>query len=735
MSAVVGAAPRSRRAPRMALLAQAGELLGPAVLALAVLFVLLQGWRRDFHVPLSFSHDALEYLMQVKGTVENGWWWSHPRLSAPTTFQQIAYPSNTNVDQALVWIVRLFTRDASFACNVSWMVLVALSATIAARCLITLGLSRPMSFVAGVLFALSPYALYRNVEHFALVIYLVPIPCTVALLIATGRLAPVRARPLLLLGCALLGFDYAYYAFFGCFVILAAAVIGWFNREGRRALGHGVLFIAVISAATAVNLVPSFLVWAAQGKPIIIPDKTPAEAEVYGLKIRQLVSPTYDHTLTPFRAWTDRERAARYPLETENTTSRLGALATLGFLALLTAVFAPHAVGRMRDGALFVRAGLVTLATVLLGTIGGFGSVFNLLVSPEIRSYNRLCPFIAFLSWVALGLVIDQLCRRPTTPPEARPWAPVALAGVLLLGVYDQGHAVAALNRRYAPIREEIAGLRWFVDSLEQRLPAGAMVFQLPVTTYLNDGGRARMLPYDHIKPYVVSRTVHWSYPAIANATVRWQHEVGRLTPGALTAALQANGFAAIVIDRYGYEDGGQALLTELGGSGPPARIAESGRYVALDVAALPKSVDGVVNLPAIGADFGPATFGLARCAEAPTEGIDEIGSRRAPFGDTVPVFRSGTLTIRGWAVDDRHLSLASDVDVVVDNQAFGTFYGIDRGDIAARFDRPAYRPAGFIANLPARAVAAGPHTLAVRVLASNRGCFYESPGIRLIAQ
>jgi len=60
-----------------------------ATVVFVLLFLFLAGWRRDFRVPLSFTRDALEYLMQVKGTIENGWWWIHPRLSAPGVFEQI----------------------------------------------------------------------------------------------------------------------------------------------------------------------------------------------------------------------------------------------------------------------------------------------------------------------------------------------------------------------------------------------------------------------------------------------------------------------------------------------------------------------------------------------------------------------------------------------------------------------------------------------------------------------
>jgi len=94
----------SQRAPYvLRLIAEAGAIF-------ALLFFFLGGGRRDFRVPLYFSGDALEYLMQVKGTIENGWWWVHPRLSAPGVFEQVQFPSSPTVDQAVVWIVHLFTR-------------------------------------------------------------------------------------------------------------------------------------------------------------------------------------------------------------------------------------------------------------------------------------------------------------------------------------------------------------------------------------------------------------------------------------------------------------------------------------------------------------------------------------------------------------------------------------------------------------------------------------------------
>jgi phosphoglycerol transferase len=566
---------------------------GQALLILAILFLLLDGWRRDFHIPLRFSSDALTFLMQTKSTLDHGWWWSNPKLAAPSTLDARAFPLNTNVDQAVVWLFHLFTKDAGLVINLAWMFLVAASGGVAAFCLMKLSVSRPMSFAAGTLYAISPYALYRDIDHFNLMIYLVPIPCATALLIASGRIGSrlSRANAVFLVGSALLGFNYIYYAFFGCFLIVVAVLIRYVNCRDRSVIWTGALFLALIGGATLINMAPTVSSWWKHGLPTIIREKTPAEAEVYGLKIRQLISPVFEHTFPPFGRWAKLEGDARYPLETENMISRLGFLASLGFGGLLGVLFAPRLATGVSDRRVLLNAGRLALAAVLLATVGGFGSLFNLLVSADIRAYNRLCPFISFFSWTALALWIDAaLAQVPAF--RSRPWRrPAALCGLVLVGVYDQGHAAIHLNRDYDQVRGEFAALKAFVGSLEQRLPEGAMVFQLPLTTYLNDEGRARMRAYDHFKPYVVSKTIHWSYPALSNKQTGWQQRIGRLPPAQLPGALQAEGFAAILIDRYGYEDQGESLLAQVvGPATQTAVLAEGERYIAIDLRAVPKS-------------------------------------------------------------------------------------------------------------------------------------------------
>jgi hypothetical protein len=101
--------------------------------------------------------------------------------------------------------------------------------------------------------------LSRNIDHFSLAIYLVPLPCTVALLVASGRIAgvPRRSRIALTIGCALVGLNYTYYAFFACFLILVSSLVVYAAGKQGRDMVRGLTCVAVISMATAINLAPS----------------------------------------------------------------------------------------------------------------------------------------------------------------------------------------------------------------------------------------------------------------------------------------------------------------------------------------------------------------------------------------------------------------------------------------------------------------------------------------------
>jgi phosphoglycerol transferase len=497
--------------------------------------------------------------------------------------------------------------------------------------------------------------------------------------------------------------------------------VGYLAHRDRRILAAGGMCVVVLAGCTLLNLAPSLYSWSRHGRPIVMRDKAPAESEMFGLKIRQLISPVFPNRFPPFRKWAEHEAAARFPNENENWTSRLGLVGTLGFLWLLAQWFMADA-DRPRATTLLRSASRLTLAAVLLSTVGGFGTLFSLFVSPDIRAYNRILPFIEFFSLLAVALAADSLFKT-------RRARAVAAVVVLTVGIVDQGQAAQHFNVPYSRIAAEISSLDVFVRKLESALPNGARVFQLPFRAYMNESDFGLMRPYDHFKPYLVSHTLRFSYPALSNEQVRWQQAVAGLDLRGLTFQLAAERFSAILVDRYGYEDNGDAVTAAiLRVVGDDRVIAETDRYVALNIGALA----GASETPHgdISTDV-PGTLSMGVCEGKTLVIVDQIGANRAPFGArSLPVPGSGQFRVWGWAVDHSNRSAAGGVDIVIDRTLFPSIYGGSRDDVAAAYHLPAYRQSGFTTNIPAERFAKGEHWLSVRVVASDGRCFYQGPTI-----
>jgi phosphoglycerol transferase len=705
-----------------------------AVLIVTVLWVFLEGWHRDIRVPFGFVSDSVWYLAQSKSTIDNGWWWWNPRLGAPVGLDAVSYPSNSTVDQMLVWLVSRVVPDAFAAINVTWVLLVVLSGISATWCIRALGASKAGAFAAGTLFALTPYALYRHIDHFALVIYLVPFPCAAALWLAAGEPHASwgrTARLVIFGGCVLLGFNYIYYAFFASFCVLVGALIGYVSRRDTRVLASGLFCLALITSSTIVNLSPSFYSWYRHGSPLIEREKVPAEAETYGLKIRHLVSPVFPHRFPPFNRWVAQEAAVRFQNENENWTVRLGIVGTAGFLGLLVLLFLPDT--RSRGVPLLQGASRLTLAALLLGTVGGFGVLFNLLVSSDIRAYNRVSPFITFFSLLAVVLTVDRLFKAP----RART---VAVAVILLVGVADQGQATARINERYAGIASELKDMRTLVGTLERTLPASAMVFQLPVRAYMSESDFGRMKQYDQFKPYLVSSTLRFSYPAFSNEQVRWQRAMTGLDMPTLASRLAGQNFSAVLVDRYGYEDQGAAVIAGLKrAAGDDRVIVSTDRFFAVDIRAAGNSAAAAETT----VEPVALTLSMMPCAPTPSlaamvsvaDQVDQIGDSRAPWGaGTAQIRRSQEAKVSGWAIDGPRRLPAAGVDVVIDRMVFPTTYGTHRNDVAEYFRLPSYRDTGFTATIPANAIPPGERWLSIRVVRADGRCYFQSSGFRVMS-
>jgi phosphoglycerol transferase len=556
----------------------------------AGLVVTLRLWELRPEVPFGYEGDALFFTVLAKASGQDG----------PLHFRHLGMPFGVEIADwgagmpldltALGTLVAAFGEPGT-AINTWWLLSVVATGVFAAFALRALDLGAALALGLGYLYALSPYAFYRNVAHVSLVYHFVPLIALLAVRTAEGR--PERlsrgARAAVLLGCAGQGLSYIYYSFFSCFLLGAAALLGWLRTRRLVTLRLAAAGVLLIVIGTAAGLLPSLLYWHEHGRNPDLQYKLVLESDLFGLKIRHLLVPIRDHPLAPWRALAAAAAAAGFQGDNENTMGRLGTVGSLGFLGLLAyAVGAAAGLARRERPRLAAPAAL-TLVSLLLAQVGGFGSLFSLLVSPDIRAYNRIVVFIAFFSVLAAGLGLERL----EATAMGRAWPAAFRGGVLLLlllAVFDQA-STTGLRRRHDENARQFDVDRAFVARLESRLPKGAMVFQLPHTGVPVERTLSRMATYDHGRAYLHSRSLRWSWGAIVGRNGNWQAEIQKLSPRTLVRTLVLAGFSGVWIDRLGYQrppvgrprpatvpPNPEAALVRYAGEPPEASL--DGRYV-----------------------------------------------------------------------------------------------------------------------------------------------------------
>ena len=543
-----------------------------------VLLLSLAGHERTFDVPVNNSPGAIQTLVQAKTTLDHGWWWTNPSLGAPSGFHAVLLPNGASVDQFIIRVLGVVMTNVAGVVNLAWLLMLMMAGGSTAWCLRRLGASVPAAWVAGVLFALCPYTLYQNIDRPAITPYLVPFAATAAIGLATNAWDgwSRRERGILLVGNGLLGLNGLDYAYFGAFFTIIGVIAGAVRARKLSYAARTVLVPAAIVLTAAIHLMPT--VFARQRESV--PDDSQRlviESEQSGLKIRHLVGPLPDHWLRFLGGWNRREHLEGFPYESENQLSKLGMVGTVGFIGLLAALLIPAIAGPSPAGDSVHVASRLNLAGFLLGTVAGLGTLVSLWISPWVYAYSRITPFIVFFSLLGVVFWLDRATegRRRSLPI----WA-----ALLTFGLLDQMVAVRPLHNQVARSSMEFRALHALVGTMEQRLPPGAMVFQLPIRPYPYDTRVVRFLPYDLFRPYLVSHHLRWSYPALTDAQVRDEAARSGVAPAALAARLAQDGFSAVLIDRYGYRDNADVIVEAIRAAAGRPVLDETERYIALDL-------------------------------------------------------------------------------------------------------------------------------------------------------
>lgn len=571
----------------------AGSLLVTSILV----FFGLRLDRADLKAPFYYDLDALLILPMVKATVERGpcGHWRNERLGAGVTtpdrpqFQELYdYPVIDLLHFSLIWLLSKVVSNVVVLFNLYFLLtfpLTTLTAMIAFR---QLRLTLPGAAVGGLLYSFLPFHYQRWENHYFLAAYwLVPLAFLPIFAICRGMFPFFRrgadgsyqrwvlswqsfGHVLLAAAIASAG---AYYAFFTCALLLIAGLYAWGVFRTWRALAAAGGVIAVIVVVGIIHHVPTICYqWEYGRNPIT--DRHPEEADSYGMKIAHLILPIPDHNLSMLADLRVRYLVPNRPSEGENAGS-LGIVGTAGFFGLVIVTVLPF-----RRVWPYGPLAAITLFAVLLATIGGFGSIFNLLITAQIRAYNRIGVFIAFLCLFAALWAIDHFLLARRGPRAVRVRYATWMA-VFLIGFLDQTPYAWFKSGIVKTIDEHAERFRAdgrFFAEIEQMMPAGSKVFCLPYAPFPEHKPIEKMPVYEHARGYIHTNTLVWSYGAVKGREVdAWQCDVASPTmtepfeklPGAVIELLDritCAGFDGLLIDTRGFaitKDGDRARAVE----------------------------------------------------------------------------------------------------------------------------------------------------------------------------
>lgn len=526
----------------------------------------------NWRTPLSISGDGLLASLITKTLIEDPWYLTNPRLGAPGQLDWYDFPMSDSFHILLLKFVTLWTSSYGLALNAFFILGFFLITCTALFVLHKIGLSYPSSIAGAILYAFAPYHFYRSEGHLFLASYYV-IPLTVWLILQVQTWVP-GIQPFLLLRekrwprltksgaiavliCILTGSSGVYYAFFAVILLAAAGLADSLASKSFARVWIALALASLIGFTVILNTAPSAVYSARHGRNLAVASRESFESELYGLKVLQLIFPVAGHRIPVI----DHIRSLHSPLrpESESDYSSLGAVATIGCALLLAGTLA----GFAKSDRPLSQLGVLTVVSILVGVAGGLGPVFAYFISPQIRAYTRISIYIEFFCLAAFFILLEKGLNRLTanrlSGPAQSTLLTAIVAVVLVIGFFDQVRAPdvkSLVDADTSVHKQEI-----YISSIENRMPRGAMVLQLPFMDYPESGTLNEMGPYDPIAAYLASTSLRWSYGATRGRyREAWIEDLSTRPASQLLKYAALSGYLGIYVDRLGFKDRGTGL-------------------------------------------------------------------------------------------------------------------------------------------------------------------------------
>jgi phosphoglycerol transferase len=437
----------------------------------------------DLGKSIYFGEDTTFNLAIIK-RISEGWIYNNSRMGYPFGSNLSDYPIPDFASLVFFKLLSYFGLDPIVILNVYFFFSFPVTFFVAMAVVRRLHFSIYISCLVSILFTLLPFHFERfGIGHlFYTWYFVIPLYTLIAADTAgltTRKIFDTNSRNgvyKLTVASILLAFFGIYYALFGI-ILLTATAFFIAKRSDLRKLKP--IFISIVTTLGTLFflLLPNFIFRITNGSNLLVAARSPVESEVYGLKFVQFILPNYEHRIEYFRKIAS-SYASNFPLINENMMSSLGLIGSVGLLYLLfktTQIFAGNS-KQSRSIKFYVFNFWVLF---MFATVGGFGAVFALAISPQIRGWNRIGIYISFFALLGLATLLKELHSRLTLPKVA---ISVLAMALLIGGIADTMPRTCSScingNARYSEIQSN------FVNQIESSLPSGAAIFQYPYTQF-----------------------------------------------------------------------------------------------------------------------------------------------------------------------------------------------------------------------------------------------------------
>lgn len=546
--------------------------LAGAVLSFIAASLFMSGWPDgllpEIKKPFTYAGDGISYMWNIKRVIEEAWFFTNSHTGYPFGSNHLDYPTSDTGSYLILKIIGTLFQSPVAALNLYF--LLGFSFVFAASYIVlrTLGISRTFSFSGSILYTFTSFHFGRIGHLFFTWYFVAPLFFYFGFKFFNNELKffyqkqTLKNKILNVLALLILASFGIYYALFGSMVLFVSTLLAAIFYRSWAHLRIGLIACGVVCLGVLLNVAPSLLHLSAMGPNLEGVNRFPAESELYGLKLTQMFLPRGDHRLDSFYDFASLYNN-NFPMVTENISSSLGAANSLGLLLLILSIFiAPmvlssgvkHTQNKQFSNQMLIM-GLLVCSLFFMATVGGFASLFALLVSASIRSWNRISIFIEFISAAALMLCLEWLFRCCTNNINNKYKIALqsVLAGILIFyGVADQTvkPCPACLNSNYTLFEHD----KNFIQSIEKSLPTGSAIYQLPYMGYPEYSAVNNLGSYDQARGHLHSNALKWSFGGIRGREGDWFYrKLAQLPIEQQLTVAQALGFAGVYIDRRGY--------------------------------------------------------------------------------------------------------------------------------------------------------------------------------------